>query len=720
MHTRKMLDPNAEQEAQKYTDPIPSRQCILICLKKARHLMSRRALESVLGIETPEQKEALRRRLKAMQRDGQLILTRRKGYGIAKKMDLIRGYVLGHKEGFGFVVPEDGSPDLFLSGHQMRQVFPEDSVLVRVTGIDRRGRREASIVEVLARHTRLVVGRYFEESGIGRVIPANIRIQQEVLILSGEQGDAATGQMVTVEIAQQPDLQRQAMGRIIEILGDHLALGTGVAVAIRGYNLPQEWPETVQTEIEQLKNRQLPEDLPRVDLRSLPFVTIDGADAKDFDDAVYCEVDRKGWRLWVAIADVSHYVRPDTELDHAARLRGTSVYFPGTVLPMLPEILSNDWCSLKPRVNRSCLVCEMTISSKGQLKDYQFYPATIRSRARLTYDAVSHYLNTGVAPKSHQMLFPHLQDLKALYALLFQARVKRGAIDFSIQEPHILFKKEGGIKDIVPLERTLAHRIIEECMLVANVSAARFLIKSKLPSLFRIHEAPPPEKLAELKTFLSSLGLRLNLWRTPKPADYARLLSATAQRHDSRLIQTMILRAMSQAVYSPHNKGHFGLAFSEYAHFTSPIRRYPDLVVHRAIRYALSQASLKQFCYSADALSTLGEHCSMTERRADEASREVLSGLKCEFMQARLGQCFNGIISHVTGFGLFISLQDTLVEGLVHISTLQNDYYHFSAAKLELRGERSGTFYRIGDHVRVQVARVDLDARQIDFELQAV
>jgi ribonuclease R len=718
MSSKKVLDPNAEREAQKYTNPIPSREYILSYLQNADRLLNRKALESALGLETDEAREALRRRLQAMRRDGQLILTRRKGYGLAKKMDLIQGYVIGHKEGFGFVTPEDGSPDLFLNAHQMRQVFPEDSVLVRVTGIDHRGRREACIVDVLARHTRLVVGRYFQEEGIGWIVPTNSRIHQEILIPPDKTGGAITSQIVTVEIKQQPALHRQATGHIIEILGDHLDTRTGIAIAIRNYNLPHEWPAAVQEEIAALKT-QLPSDsLDRIDLSALPFVTIDGTEAQDFDDAVYCEPNGNTWRLWVAIADVSHYVRSDTALDQAAKLRGTSVYFPGTVIPMLPEILSNDWCSLKPKVKRFCLVCDMTISAKGQLKAYHFYPAVICSQARLSYEAVSHYLETGHCTPQHQFLLPHLQHLQQVYQALTQAKLKRGAIDFNIQEPQIHLTKNGDIHNIIPLERSLAHRIIEECMLAANVAAAQFLLNSQLPSLFRIHEPPPPDKLDEFKTFLANLGLRLSIWRKqPKPTDYARLLTATTQRRDSRLIQTLILRAMSQAVYSPHNKGHFGLAFSEYTHFTSPIRRYPDLIVHRTIRYALSKSSRKKFYYDQTLLTTLGEHCSMTERRADEASREVLTGLKCAFMQAHLGKRFHGIISHVTGFGLFIALKDNLIEGLVPVSTLKNDYYHFDNTRLELKGERRGTVYRIGDPVRIQVVKVDLEAKQIDFEL---
>lgn len=708
-------DPYAKREAEKYANPIPSREYILAYLKEAGRLMTRQALEEVLGLYSPDQQEALRRRLQAMRRDGQLILTRRKGYGLAKKMDLIRGRVLGHKEGFGFVAPEDGSADLYLSGHQMCQVFPDDSVLVRVAGEDKRGRREAVIVEVLERNTRWVVGRYCYEEGIGQVSPANTRIPQIVLVSPGAEGGAVHGQMVTVEILQQPTAHRQAVGRVMEVLGEHLAPGMGVTIAIRSYNLPHLWPEGVEAELAQIAAQPLLDDKPRVDLRDLSFVTIDGADAKDFDDAVFCQPEGKEWRLWVAIADVSHYVQPGTALDKAAKQRGTSVYFPGSVLPMLPEVLSNDWCSLKPKVERLVLVCEMLISSRGRLQDWQFYPAVIRSRARLTYDQVSRYLATGGTPRQDSALLPHLQNLAYLYEIFNQERSKRGAVDFDFQEPQILFHKDGSVKDIVPLERTLAHRIIEACMLAANVSAARFLLKHKLPSLFRIHEAPSPIKLTELKNFLKGLGLRLSLWRTPKPADYARILTTSKTRPNHRLIQSALLRAMNQAIYSPENKGHFGLAFSEYTHFTSPIRRYPDLWVHRAIRQALNPNPASE---QLQALIVLGEHCSMTERRADEATREVLSGLKCELIHTHLGEVFSGMISHVTGFGLFIALRDTLVEGLAHISSLRNDYYHFDATHLALRGERTGIVYRVGDSVRVRVARVDLDAREVDFEIQ--
>lgn len=717
--SKPLLDPFAKREAEKYDNPIPSREYILSYLKQCGRLVKREELYQALGLEeNAEQQEALRRRLRAMEREGQIVLTRREGYGLPDKMNLLRGRVVGHKDGFGFLVPDDGSDDLYLSARQMQCVFHGDRVLACIVGRDKRNRREGVITEVLSRNTPSLVGRFFIEKGVAFVVPSNTRIAQDILIGAADQGNAKVGQIVVVEITSYPSFRKQAIGRVTEILGDHMAPGLEIEIAIRNYNIPHTWPEGLQAEISQFKEGVLPsDDNLRKDLQSLPFVTIDGEDAKDFDDAVYCERQKKQWRLVVAIADVGHYVIPETELDKEAQARGNSVYFPNTVVPMLPEVLSNELCSLKPKVNRLCMVCDMLVSEQGELKRFEFYPAVIRSRARLIYHEVAAWLHNKNCPSSYQELLPHLHNLHTLYQLLHKNREKRGAIDFETTETRVVFDVNRKIKHIIPSERTIAHRIIEECMLLANVCAAQFLLKAKMPTLFRIHAAPAAEKLADLRSFLAELGLRLPGGKVPKPSDYADLLKLITNRPDAHLIRTVLLRSLSQAVYSQANIGHFGLAFHAYTHFTSPIRRYPDLIVHRAIRHVLAKRKPKKFIYDPIAIQRLGEHCSMTERRADEATREVLDWLKCEFMRDRVGETFTGIITNVTGFGLFVELKNIYVEGLVHVTALPNDYYQFDSKRHRLRGERTGIIYRLGDSLQVKVGRVDLEQRKIDFEL---
>lgn len=721
MNKQKIVDPYAEREAEKYEDPIPSREYILSYLVEQGHLVRREELVEEFGLETPEAQEALRRRLRAMERDGQLMFTRRGGYGLAEKMDLVRGLVLAHKDGFGFVVPDDGSGDLFLSPFQMRAVFDRDVVLVRVSGVDRKGRREAGIVEVLERNTLTLAGRLIEENGIMFVRPDNKRITQDILIPAEQLANAKPGQIVVVEITTQPTARLQAIGRVAEVLGDQLAPGMEINIAVHNYHIPHVWPDAVLHEAAEIHAEVLEKDKQdRVDLRKLALVTIDGEDAKDFDDAVYCEKRRwGGWTLYVAIADVSHYVAKDTALDQEALQRGNSVYFSGEVIPMLPEKLSNGLCSLKPKVDRLCMVCEMVITSSGKLAKHRFYEGVMHSKARLTYTEVAAMLDNPqhASAKEHAHVLPHLQALHALYKALHARRETRGAIDFETVETRVVFGPERKIQQIVPTVRNVAHRIIEECMLMANVAAAGFVLKQKLPCLYRVHAGPNPTKLEDVRVFLGQLGLRLPGSKLPKPKDYAELLKAIAHRPDAHLIQTILLRSLSQAIYSPENAGHFGLAFDAYAHFTSPIRRYPDLLLHRAIRFSLRGGKRKEFAYDHAKMTNFGEHCSMTERRADEATRDVLDWLKCEFIKDRVGEEFNGIVTNVTGFGLFVELQNIYVEGLLHVTALSNDYYHFDPVKRALNGERSGISYHLGDKVRVRVARVGLEERQIDFEL---
>jgi ribonuclease R len=713
-------DPYRDREAQKYQRPIPSREFILEKLAAKDAPASFAQIAAVLRLSSEQDLEALRRRLRAMERDAQLIVNRQGDYGLTRKMDLIAGRVVGHSDGFGFLVPDDGGDDLFLSPKQMRSLLHGDRILASVIGIDRRGRREGALVEILERANQRVVGRFHMEHGVSFVIPSNTRINQDIAIPPEHRGGASINQIVEVEIIEQPNPRSQPIGRITAVLGDHMAPGMEIDIAIRSHELPYAWPDAVEREIAVL-TAEVPEAAKqgREDIRELPLVTIDGEDARDFDDAVYCEPHGKGWRLIVAIADVSSYVLPGTALENEARLRGTSVYFPGRVIPMLPEVLSNGLCSINPSVDRLCLACELLISTTGQVRDYRFFEGVMRSWARLTYTEVAAAVvarETRVRTHLKKVL-PHLEDLHGLYKVLRKQRDKRGAIDFDTTETKIVFGRDRKIERIVPQERNDAHRMIEEFMVAANVAAAEFLLGHKIPALYRIHAGPTPEKLEDLRSFLAELGLSLGGGEQPQPRHYAKLLESVRERPDIRLIQTVLLRSLSQAVYSPDNSGHFGLAYDAYTHFTSPIRRFPDLVVHRAIRHLLAKKRPVSFGHTHADMVSAGEHCSMTERRADEATRDAVDWLKCEYMQDKVGEAFAGLITGVTSFGLFVELREVYVEGLLHITALGKDYYHFNPVKQHLVGERTKTVYRLADPISVKVVRVDLDERKIDFEL---
>ena len=721
------LDPEAAREAEKYENPIPSRELILQHLADRGSPAAREQLVEEFGLTTEDQIEALRRRLRAMERDAQLIYTRRGTYAPVDKLDLILGRIRGHRDGFGFLVPDDGSDDLFMSPAQMRLVFDGDRALARVSGLDRRGRREGMIVEVVSRAHETIVGRYFEEGGIGFVVADNPKIQQEVLVTPGRNANANIGQFVEVKITHWPTPRFQPQGDVVEVVGNYMAPGMEIDVALRAYDIPHVWPEAVLKEAAKLKPEVEEKDKEkRIDLRHLPFVTIDGEDARDFDDAVYCEAKpgklrlfSGGWKLYVAIADVSSYVKIGSALDNEAQVRGNSVYFPERVVPMLPEQLSNGLCSLNPHVDRLAMVCEMTISKSGEMTDYCFYEAVIHSHARLTYNKVSAMLETPKVTEARQLrgeyndVLPHLKQLYALYKVLLAARHVRGAIDFETQETRIIFGTERKIAEIRPTTRNDAHKLIEECMLAANVCAAHIFIHHKHSGLYRVHEGPTPQKLEKLREYLRGLALALPGGELPEAGDYAKLLEQIKSRPDAPLLQTMLLRSLQQAVYSPDNLGHFGLGYDAYTHFTSPIRRYPDLLVHRTIKAIVAGKKYQP----ERKWEALGEQCSMTERRADEASRDVESWLKCYYMQDKLGEEFDGVVASVTNFGLFVLLEGVFVEGLVHISELGTDYFHFDEVRHELRGERSGQIYRMTDRVRVKVARVDMDTSKIDFVL---
>ena len=695
---------------------LPTRDDILSALRSAGAPVPREDLARDLRVKGPA-REAYEGRLAAMERDGQILTNRKGELCIVAKLDLVVGIVQGHPDGFGFLVPEDGADDLFLGAREMHKVLHGDRAVARVSGLDRRGRREGEIVEVLTHANREVVGRLYEERGVHFIVAENRRINQDFLVPSDAVGNAKAGEIVVAEIVEQPTGNREAVARVTEVLGSATDPGIEIEIALRKHALPFEFGKEAARQAKRLPAEVRPADRKsREDLTALPLVTIDGETAKDFDDAVYCEKKGRNYRLLVAIADVAHYVREGDAIDKEARERGTSVYFPRRVIPMLPEELSNELCSLKPQVDRLCMVCDMDITPQGAIKAYRFYPAVMHSRARLTYTEVWTWLSDPAAAKTAESkaLLPHLQSLYALYQSLAAAREKRGAIDFDSAELAIQFDEHGKITAIVPAPRNDAHKLIEECMLAANVCAADFLTGRKQVTLFRVHEPPPPDKLAALREFLATSALHLSGGEKPTAADYAKLLDTARDRADFDLLQTVLLRSLSQAQYRPDNEGHFGLAYEAYAHFTSPIRRYPDLLVHRAIKSALASAS---YTPAGMTWQQLGVHTSMTERRADEASRDVVNWLKAHYMQDRVGDEFDGIISGVTSFGLFVTLDGLAIDGLVHITELGRDYFHFDAGRHALVGERSGLNYQLAARIRVKVARVDLEQAKIDFVL---
>jgi len=723
----KYKDPHKEREAKKYGRPIPSRELMLDVMEKNGGPISFRELADKLELTDPEDLDPMKYRLRAMERDGQILFNRSKKYVPVSKADLVKGRVTGHPDGFGFLIPEDGSDDLYLHGKQMRKVMHGDVVLASITGVDRRGRREGAIVEILEHNTESIVGRYFFEGGMGFVTPDNSRIAQDILIPPENAGDAKDGQIVVTGIVEYPTSRHQPIGKILETLGDHMAPGMEIDIALRSHDLPHVWPADVLAESEKLSDEVLEADKKdRVDLRKMPLVTIDGEDSRDFDDAVYCEKDADGnWKLVVAIADVSHYVPAGSALDHEAWNRATSVYFPAEVIPMLPEKISNGLCSLNPAVDRLCMVCEATINPDGHMISYQFMSAVMHSAARLTYTKMAAMVvdKDKALRKEHAKIVDHLDDLYTLYKVLRKARDERGSIDFETTETQIIFGDDRKIESIKPTERNDAHKLIEECMVTANMCAAHFLKRHKIPALHRVHGGPTTEKLAKVHEFLNGLGLNLGGGDEPQPKDYATLLASVKERPDAHLIQTVMLRSMSRAQYAPVDKEnpistrHFGLSREHYAHFTSPIRRFPDLLVHRAIMFVIEYGSAEGYYYDYPQMKALGEHCSQCEQRADDASRDVMAWLKAEYMLDKVGETFTGVITAVTGFGLFVELNEIYVEGLVHVTALKSDYYHFDAAHHVMKGENSGKNYRLGDTIEIVVARVDLDDRKIDFTL---
>ena len=712
--SRHQRDPFYEREVERYENPLPSREYILATLKEQGVPVAEHELCALLGINVDETRQ-FTRRLAAMEREGQIMRNRRDAICIVEKLDLVAGRVQGHPDGFGFLVRDDKGPDMFLGPDEMRKVLHGDRVMARMAGMDRRGRPEGKIAEVLERAKTHHVGRLQNRHGVFFVVAEDKRISQEFMVPPDQTGKAKPGQVVSVELIEQPQRHSQPVARVVEVLGNYGDPGMEIEIALRKHSLPHEFP----AEVEKLAAKYSPEvsardSKGRLDLRGLPLVTIDGETARDFDDAVYCEPHgRGGFRLIVAIADVSFYVKPGDALDVEAQLRGNSVYFPRQVIPMLPEHLSNGLCSINPHVDRLCMACDMTVNAQGKITDYSFHQAVMRSHARLTYTIVAAMLaDKNAGTPEQQKLLQQLKNLYTLFGKLVKARAKRGAIDFETTETEIVFNDQRKIERIVPVKRNDAHRVIEECMLAANVCASDFLAENGQPMLYRVHEGPTPEKLAALREFLGGFGYDLTGGDKPHAKDYAVLLAKVRDRPDAQLLQTVMLRSLKQAVYTPKNAGHFGLAYESYTHFTSPIRRYPDLLVHRAIKAVLARTR-----YEPGDWIALGAQCSMTERRADEATRDVTNWLKCYYMQDKVGESYNGSVSGVTGFGIFVALDDIYAEGLVHVSDLGKDYFHFDAAKHQMLGERTKRRFRLGDRVRVKVARANLDTARIDFVL---
>lgn len=707
----------AHKKKQPYKHPVPGPNEIIDFLQEAGKPQKADAILKAFGLRGQRMRSKLVDRMRAMTRAGQILENRRGEYCLTAKLDLVTGTVSGHKDGFGFVDRDDGDPDdVYLSAREMRSLFNGDRVAIRIVGTDRRGRAEGELVDVLERAVRRVAGQFIRERGIGIVIPDNPRLAHRILVPKDQWGQAKPGQMVVVEIVDYPTQVEQATGRIVDVLGVPGQKDIATEIAIHSHAIPFKWPREVTNEVAGY-GKTVPSHAKegRYDLREIDLVTIDGADARDFDDAVFCERAGNGWTLLVAIADVSHYVQVGSALDKEATRRGTSVYFPDRVVPMLPEALSNGLCSLNPKVDRLCMVCEMTVNGQGKVTGSEFYQAVMRSKARLTYSQVNALLEGRSRTDVPGDLHRPVRELHALYKALAKARSRRGAIELDLPNTKFKLNKKGEIDRIEVVPRNDAHRLIEECMIAANVEAAKFLKRHRIQGLYRVHARPDPDRFDELRLYLTSLGLKVAHPDHVQPRDYTKIIRETGDRPDATAIMMTMLRSLTHAEYSPTNIGHFGLALDSYAHFTSPIRRYPDLLVHRAIRHIITGGKPRRFAYGPKEMERLGSMTSAHEKRAEDATRDVEAWLKCQYMEQHLGDEFDGVITGVTHFGVFVQIGELLVDGLVHVTSLSNDYYHFDSGTQQLVGERTGRAFKLGDSMRVQVNRVDMDTRRIDF-----
>ena len=701
---------------------LPNREAIMNLLVTQSAPMRLSLIANHFKVTESSHLTALRRRLSKMVRDGQVIKNRRGSYGAIAKMDMVTGQVIAHPDGYGFLKSDDGGADLFLHYRQMRSLLHGDRAVVRVINVDQSGRRQGVLVEVLQRANKRIVGRFYGEGKGGYIVPDNKRLR-DVMIESDESVKATDGQFVIADLIRQPDKHVPPLGKVVEVIDNEMSPNLAVEIAIHAHDLPYQFSEAVQTELSAIDSKVDINQLPnREDIRAWDLVTIDGADARDFDDAVYCEKDTEGWRLYVAIADVAHYVRPKGALDKEARKRGTSVYFPQRVIPMLPERLSNELCSLQPDEDRFSLVCELLINDDGSPREHRFFPAVIRSSARLTYDemaAITVERDAGTRAQYPHLLSP-LDRLHALYEIMRGYRESRALVEFSSTEVKFEFDEQVEIIELVKVQRNDAHRLVEEFMLAANIAAGAYLEERNVPTLYRVHDSPSFEKLSEVLAFIQPLGINMDKPDKPSISDYAALLENAKSRPDAHVINRLLLRSMPLALYSVDNIGHFGLGFDVYAHFTSPIRRYPDLLLHRAIYHTLD--STGNSAYAREELVKLGETCSITERRAESASRDAVQRMKCIYVhqyisQAKQPMVFTGLVSSVTSFGLFIEIDAICVEGLLHISSLPTDYYHYDSAQHCLRGESTGQTFHLGAVLQVAIANVDIDKKQIDLEL---
>ncbi|MEE4162921.1 MAG: ribonuclease R [Woeseiaceae bacterium] len=700
-----------------YEHPVPDRNAILDYLTERGEPVKIDRMLVDFGLKGQRMRSQLVDRLNAMVRRGQVIENRRGVYCLTAKLDLITGTVSGHKDGFGFVIRDDGADDdIYLSAREMRSLFDGDRVAVSIVGTDRRGKPDGKLVEVLERGTQEVVGQFIRERGIGIVIPDKPSLSHRILIGKGDSGGARPGQIVVAEIIDFPTRLEQATGRIVRVLGAPDQKGIATDIAIESHALPLRWPKAVRDSASRFgKSVPTRAKQDRLDLRDLDLVTIDGKDARDFDDAVYAEPAGKGWRVLVAIADVAHYVEAGSPLDDEAIKRGTSVYFPDRVIPMLPEVLSNGLCSLNPKVDRLCMVCEMRVNQDGKVTRSTFHEGVLRSKARLTYSQVNDFLSGERDNDVPRAVRPAVSNLHAVYKLFAKARSRRGALELDLPQTKFELNSKGEIERIVTVPRNDAHRLIEECMIAANVEAAKFLGRNRIQGLYRVHARPDPDRFDELRQYLVSLGLKVPHPEHVSPKQFNQLIEQVQGREDSAAISMQMLRSLQHAEYTPENIGHFGLALDAYAHFTSPIRRYPDLLVHRAVKHIVRGGKAGAYRYKKDEMARLGAITSHHERRAEEATRDVEAWLKCQYMEDHVGDTFHGVVTSVTRFGLFVQLTDLMIDGLVHVTSLPNDYYHFEPGTQRLVGERSGQSFGLGEPIEVRVAKVDMETRRIDF-----
>jgi ribonuclease R len=700
-----------------YKHPIPSQNDLIDFLNDVGKPMKTEVIAKGFSLKGQRVRSLLVERLQGMVRAGQILENRRGEFCLTAKLDLVTGKVSGHRDGFGFVIRDDGeSEDVYLSAREMRALFDGDRVAVRIKGLDRRGRAEGELVDVLERGTRQVAGQFIRERGIGIVIPDNAKLSHRILIPKGEAANAKHGNMVVAEILDFPTHVEQATGRITSVIGAPGDKGIATDIAIHAHGIPFEWPGAVKTEVQDFGTSVPIASLKgRTDLRSSNLITIDGADARDFDDAVFCEKSENGWRLLVAIADVANYVSIGSALDKEAIVRGTSVYFADRVVPMLPEVLSNGLCSLNPKVDRLCMVCEMHVSTAGKVTRSKFFEGVMKSKARLTYSQVADFLEGKSKSSVPKELQSSVGELHALFKAFSKARGQRGAIEIDLPQTKFKLNEDGEIDRIEVVPRNDAHRLIEECMIAANVEAAKFLKNHKIPGLYRVHPKPDPDRFSDLRLYLVSLGLKVPHPDHVEPRHFTQLIDQVRDRPDSAAITMAMLRSLTHAEYSPANVGHFGLALESYAHFTSPIRRYPDLLVHRAIRHIVRGGKPGKYDYSSKEMERLGAITSAHEKRAEEATRDVEAWLKCQYMEGHLGEEFDGVITGVTNFGVFVQITELMTDGLVHVTSLANDYYKYDAGSQRLIGERSGQSYSLGSEMRVRVHRVDMETRKIDF-----